>query len=140
MCIMKSTSIQSPNLLLYYHAPQHFSTVARENWMDDPKKLICSHRGHKGHLAKLLATTDDILAKLSTVKEKDADTTLVNSNVVLLEENLKQLCLKANLFMEMHDKIIASIEDEEKLEAAVFKATDLQTTLSEKTAVIHHIL
>ena len=86
--------------------------------MDDPKKLICSRRGHKGHLAKLLATTDDILAKLSTAKEKDADATLVNSDVVLLEENLKQLCLKANL---LDDKIITSIEEEEKLEAAVFE-------------------
>jgi len=45
---------------------------------------------------------------------------------------LKQLHLKAKLFTELDEKIIVSIEDKEKLEVAVFKAADLQTTLSEK--------
>ena len=76
--------------------------------MDDQKKLNCSRHGHKGHLGKILATTDGILDKLSTAKEKDADAALSISDAVLLRENLKQLGLKANIFTELDDKIIAT--------------------------------
>jgi len=83
--------------------------------MDNSKKLIYSCHSHKGHLTKLLFATDEILTKLSTTKETDANPILVSSNVILLAENFKQLCLKANFFM----KWMKILEDEEKLEAAV---------------------
>ena len=79
--------------------------------MDSLKKLICSRHGHKGHLTKLLIVTDEIhvLTKLSTMKDIDADSILVCSDVFLLAENLKQLCFKANLFTELVEKIIINI-------------------------------
>jgi len=108
--------------------------------MEDLKKLIISRRGHKGHLAKLLTTADDLLSKLSTVKETNADATSVSVDVALLTENLRQISLKAQFFSELDEKIIDITEEEEKLEAAVFEAADLQSTLSEKMAVIEHTL
>ena len=44
------------------------------------------------------------------------------------------------MFKELDNKIIASTEDKDKLEAAVFKAADLQVMLSEKIALISHTL
>ena len=108
--------------------------------MSDLKKLISSRRSHKCHLAKILASADDILSKLSTANEEETYATAVISDSVLLAENLKQLRLKARVFEELDDKIIDSTEDEEKIETAVFEAADLQTTLSEKMALIQHTL
>lgn len=109
--------------------------------MDNSKKLNCSRCSHKSHLGKILVSTDDIIAKLSSVKETGADATLVNSEAILLAENLKQLCLKTNIFTKLDKKkIIANLEDEEKLETAVFEAADLQATISEKKAVVQHML
>jgi len=56
------------------------------------------------------------------VKKTNANPILVSFDTVPLAENLKQLCLKAKIFTEFDDKIIASIEDEEKLEEVVFEA------------------
>ena len=60
--------------------------------------MICSGHAHKGYLTKLLAATDDILTRLSTTKETDAHAPSVSCDVVLLEENLNQLCLKADCY------------------------------------------
>jgi len=81
--------------------------VTVKEQMDELKKLTCSRRAHKGHLTKLLTATDDILYRISTAKETNADPTSVSSDVVLLEENLKQLHLKADHLSSLDDKIIA---------------------------------
>ena len=108
--------------------------------MDKLKKLLCSHRGHKGHMGKLLSTTQEIFDRLSTAKERDAKARLTDCDAILLAENLKQLQAKSHLFHKLDDKMIDAMDDEEKLEAAVFKAADLQTMLSEKIALIAHTL
>ena len=108
--------------------------------MEDLKKLICSHWGHKGHLPKLVATTEDLLGKLSKATTENANDASVHSDIVLLTENLKQIRIKARVFEELDDKIIVSTEEKEKLEQVVFEAADLQASLSEKMAVIRHTL
>jgi len=108
--------------------------------MEDLKKLIYSRCGHKGHLAKLVATTEDLLGKLSTVTMENADDASICTDIVLLTENLKQIQIKVRVFEELDDKIIAGTEEEEKLKQAVFEAADLKASLSEKMAVIQHTL
>jgi len=94
--------------------------------MADLKKLTYSHRGHKGHLGKLLATAQDILDKLSYAKEQDAETKLTDSDAILLEENVNQLRLKATVFNKLGGKIINATTEEDAIETAVFEAADLQ--------------
>ena len=53
---------------------------------------------------------------------------------------MKQLQPKAQLFEELDVKIIDAIEDEEKLEEAVFESADLQASPSVKIALIAHTL
>ena len=108
--------------------------------MDELKKLVCSRRGHKSHLSKLLSNVDEILQKLSYTQESEPDSTLTSSEAVLLGEHQKQLRRKADIFDELDQKIIAHTEDEDKLETAVFESADLQTMLSEKIALISHTL
>jgi len=108
--------------------------------MDELKKLVCSRRGHKSHLSKILNNIDDILQKLSYAKDSEPGSTLTSSDAVLLTEYLKQLSRKADIFNELDEKIIENTDDEEKLEAAVFESADLQTMLSEKLALISHTL
>ena len=108
--------------------------------MDDLKKLTCSCRGHKAHLAKLLSATEEILRKLSSAREINPDLTQTDSDAIILTKNLKQLCLKADMFKALDDKIIDNTEDKEKLEAVVYEAADLQAMLSERMALIAHTL
>ena len=90
--------------------------------MDELKKLVCSRRGHKSHLSKILNNVDDILQKLSYAKDSEPGSTLTSSDAVLLTEYLKQLSRKADIFNELDEKIIENTDDEEKLEAAVFES------------------
>jgi len=108
--------------------------------MDELKKLNCSRRGYKGHLGKLLSATEEVLRKLSSLRETNPDATLSESDILVLTENQKQLRLKAATFQDIDEKIIAITDDEEKLEAAVYEAADLQAVLSEKMALITHTL
>ena len=108
--------------------------------MDELKKLNCSRRGHKGHLGKLLSATEEVLRKLSSLRETNPDATLSEPDILALTEQQKQLRLKAETFQDIDDKIIAITDDEEKLEAAVYEAADLQAILSEKMALITHTL
>ena len=80
------------------------------------------------------------MQKLSYTKESEADSTLTSSEAILLAEHQKQLRRKAEIFNELDEKIIENTDDEEKLEAAVFDSADLQSMLSEKIALISHIL
>ena len=66
--------------------------------------------------------------------------TLSSSDAVLLAEYLNQLKLKTGVFTELDEKIMEKIDNEEKLEATVFESEDLQAMLSEKIAVITHIV
>ena len=100
--------------------------------MDELKKLVCSRCGHKSHLSKILSNVDEILQKLSYIKESKPDSTLTSSEAILLGEHHKQLRQKADIFNDLDKKIIAHTDDEEKLEAAVFESADLQTMLLEK--------
>ena len=111
MCITKNTSIQPWTVSYTITSPIISDAVTCDYWMDNPKKLICSSRGHKGHLGKFLSTTEDILSKLSTAKEHNAEGKLTSSNAILLAENLKQLNLKAHVFKELDNKMIANTED-----------------------------
>ena len=70
----------------------------KDSWMDDRelKKLTCSHRGHKGHLTKLISGTEEILGRLSSVRETDPDAKLLESDSVVLADHrvLRRTCLK----------------------------------------------
>ena len=89
-------------------------------------------------LSKILNNINEILQKLSYIKESKPDSMLTSSDAVLLAEYLKKLRQKADIFNELDEKIIEHTDDEEKLEAAVFESGDLQTMLSEKIAVLSH--
>ena len=91
-------------------------------------------------MAKLLSATEEILRKLSSAREIDPDSTLTDSDAVILTENLKQLHLKAEMFKELDDKIIDNTKDKEKLEAVVYEAADLQAMLSKRMALMTHTL
>ena len=108
--------------------------------MDELKKLVCSHRGHKSHLSKILSNVEQILQKLSAKWSEHPDTTLEHSDAILLAEHCKQLQHKADVFTELDKKIIQNTNDEEKLETAVFESADLQTMLSEKITLISYTL
>ena len=108
--------------------------------MDESNKLACSRRGHKSHLSKIMSNVQEILTNLSETKQETPDATLSSSDAVLLEEYSKQLKLKASVFAELDEKIIEKTDDEKKLEDAVFESADLQAMLSEKIALISHIL
>ena len=108
--------------------------------MDELKKLNCSCHSHKGHLGKLLSATEEVLRKLSSLRETNPDATLSEPDILILTEQQKQLCLKAETFQDIDDKIIAITDDEEKLEAALYEAADLQEVLSEKMALITYTL
>ena len=71
---------------------------------------------------------------------ENTDDASIRSDIVFLTENLKQIRIKACVFEELDDKIIAGTEEEEKLKQAVFEAADLKASLSEKMAVIQHTL
>ena len=104
--------------------------------MDELKKLLCSRRGHKSHLSKILLSVDTILDRLTA----SPNATLEDSDTILLSEHCKQLRLKADTFTDLDEKIIQRTDDEEKLEAAVFESADLQAMLSEKlpSSLIHY--
>ena len=106
----------------------------------DLKKLICLHRGHKGHVSKLITATEEILAKLSQAQELDTNSKLSPPDAVLLADLVKQLHLKAQLFEELDAKIIDATDNDEKLEEAVFESADLQASLSAKIALFSHTL
>ena len=108
--------------------------------MDEFKKLTCSRRGHKAHLSKILSNVDEILHRLSDTERDTSNPTLSSFDAVILAEYLKQLKLKTVVFTELDEKIMAKIEDEEKLESTVFESADLRAMLSEKIAVITHTL
>ena len=61
---------------------------------------------------------------------------LSNSDTLLLAECLKQLQLKTSVFTELGEKMIEKVDDEEKVEATVFKSAKLQAMLSEKIALV----
>jgi len=91
-------------------------------------------------LGKLLNGTEEILGRLSSARDTDPDAKLSDSDSVVLADNLKQLRLKADIFKDLDDRIIDKTEDEDKIEAAVYEAADLQSMLSERIAVISHAL
>ena len=101
--------------------------------MDNLKKLRCSRRGHKSHLAKLLSNTDEIVEKLATGTLSDTDT-------ASLEDYRKQLKHKAGVFVDIDQKIIDYLDDEAELEAMVLDSEDLQTALSQKISLVTHHL
>lgn len=101
--------------------------------MDNLKKLRCSRRGHKSHLAKLLSNTDEIVEKLATGTLSDTDT-------ASLEDYRKQLKQKAGVFADIDQKIIDYLDDETELEAMVLDSEDLQTALSQKVSLVTHHL
>ena len=81
-----------------------------------------------------------MLKRLSSARGTDPDVKLLDSDSVVLADNLKQQHLKVNLFKELHDRIIYKTEDEDKMEEAVYEAADLQAMLSERIAIIAHML
>ena len=108
--------------------------------MDELKKLASSQSGHRSHLSKVINNVKEILQKLLYTKESKPGSTLTSSETVLLTEHQKQLRRKAEIFNKLDEKIMQQIDDEEKLEAAIFDSEDLQTMLSEKIALISHTL
>ena len=77
---------------------------------------------------------------LFSERETNREAKLPDSDSIILTENLKQLCLKEDMFQELDDKIVDKLEDEDKIEVAVNKGTDLQAMLSERMVLIAHIL
>ena len=91
-------------------------------------------------MSKLLTGTDEIMMKLSQAQESEPGSKLAPSNTVLLTDLSKQLQLKAQLFQELDDKIVAATDDDDQLEEAVFELANLQASLSAKLVLISHTL
>ena len=89
---------------------------------------------------QLLTGTEEIMTGLSQAQESELGSKFAPSDAILLANFLKQQQLKAQLFQELDDKIIAATDDEDKLEEAVFESADLQVSLSAKIALISHTL
>ena len=98
--------------------------------MDELKKLVSSHRGHKSYLSKILYNVDGIMERLSQAKQDDPSLTLCSSDSLLLAECSKQLQLKTSIFTQLDEKIIEKLDDEENLENTVCEPVELQETPS----------
>ena len=100
--------------------------------MDALKKLCHSCGGHKAHLAKFFDTIESILEKYQ------GDTTLDSEDRAQLVDYLKQLEHKATVLSDIDKNILDSIEDEHEFESLIVESEDMQSTLSQKMALINH--
>ena len=75
------------------------------------------------HLNKLIAKTDEILAK---------ETPPNQTELVSLENLLHQIRAKEEVLSALDQRILNAIETEEDLEAEVIESEDLKSDLSEK--------
>ena len=101
--------------------------------MDALKKLRCSRGGHKSHFGKLLENID-------ALAERQPRDKLELEDRARLEDYLEQLKHKATVFRDIDKNILDNLEDEHEFEATIVESGEMQSTLSQRIAIITHKL
>ena len=78
--------------------------------------------------------------RLSQVQESKPNLKLAPTDTVVLADLSKQLQSKADLFQDIDGKILTAIDNEDKIEEAVFNRLFLKASLAAKIALILHTL
>ena len=97
--------------------------------MDALKKLRCSRGGHKSHLGKLLENIDALF-------ERQPRDKLESEDRARLEDYLERLKHKATVFSDIDKNILDNLEDEHEFEATIVESEEMQSTLSQRIAII----
>ena len=98
--------------------------------MDALRKLRRSRGSHKSHLGKLLENIDTLLEKYPRHRVLESEDT------ICLKEYLRQLEQKATTLSEIDKKILDTLEDEHEFESMIVESEELQSSLSQKMALI----
>ena len=101
--------------------------------MDALKKLRRSRGSHKSHLGKWLENIDALFA----IQPRDK---LELEDRARLEDYLEQMKHKATLFRDIDKNILDNLEDGHEFEAMIVESEEMQSTLSQRIAIITHKL
>ena len=101
--------------------------------MDEPHRLISSWKAYRSHVICLLKKVKEITGNgtVSTIKELQ---------LTALMTSVEQLESKNSTLMELDTKIAEYITDPEELENEIFRAVEIQDSISECTRLAKRVI
>ena len=101
--------------------------------MDEPHRLISSRKAYRSHVTRLLKKVEEITGNetVSTVEEPQ-----LTALITLVE----QLESKSSTLTELDTKIAEHITDPDELENEIFRAVEIQDSISERTRLAKRVI
>ena len=101
--------------------------------MAELKRALCSRRGYRTHLKKILASVDELLAQPQPLSEDNIAT-------LTLRDLHEQLQRKHELITPLDAKILEATTEDDAIETEVLQAEETNTSISTAKAKISHRL
>ena len=99
--------------------------------MAELKRALCSRRGYRTHLKKILASVDELLVQPQPLSE---------DNITTLRDLHEQLQCKHELITSLDAKILEVTTEDDAIETEVLQAEETNTLISTAKAKISHCL
>ena len=99
--------------------------------MAELKRALCSRRGYRTHLKKILASVNELLAQPQPLSE---------DNIATLRDLHEQLQRKHELITPLDAKILEATTEDDAIETEVLQAEETNTSISTAKAKISHRL
>ena len=99
--------------------------------MAELKRALCSRRGYRTHLKKILASVDELLEQPQPLSE---------DNIATLRDLHEQLQRKHELITPLDAKILEAMTEDSTIETEVLQAEETNTSISTAKAKISHRL